>query len=231
MLLIGNNLESFLTLYINALTVVMLFSLYFLPFLLKHGKGVLNENVFFISKKLGVYFYAVGVFCGLAVIYWYGSSLVRISFLIHNLRRLLETRFLFKSATKMNLLHLVVGITFYPVVWGSLIVPASVDTILKTLAIILFWVAFYFQFAIHLSMSRNKDKSHLPKYWMFRYFACPNFTMEILLYLSLHIILWTPTLLSILIFVFLNQTISALDRLQYYKTKPNPPKYALLPYL
>ena len=225
------DLNFLLIFYVNLLTVVMLFSSKFMPILLKHGKGIQSQNIFYISKNLFVYFYAVGVVCGLAVIFLKGSSLIRISFLLHNLRRLLETRLLFKSSTSMNLLHLVVGLTFYPVVWGSLITPASIDTISKTLAILLFWIAFYFQFAVHLSMSRNKVKSRLPNYWMFKYFACPNFTMEILLYFALAVILENAVSFYILLFVVLNQTISALDRKTQYLTTPCPPRFAILPYL
>jgi hypothetical protein len=87
-------------------------------------------------------------------------------------------------------------------------------------------MAQYGQFQCHFAMSRNTNREKLPAFWMFRYVVCPNFTLECMLYLSLFVYLQSLISFEALVFVIINQMISAIDRQRVYKGGQIP-KFAI----
>ena len=216
--LLGFPLE---TVYVLAGLVAMLLLTYS-PFsqLLKHGRSVkaANKDIFYVSKNNFKYFYMIGVVCGLITILMSKTDNLAILFMIHLLRRYFETVHLFQSGTKMHILHLFIGITYYPIVWLVLSNPAPIDWSLSLPLSVAFLALNYLQFECHLALSRNADKSKLPSSTRLLFYrvACPNFLCEVLLYLV--VAMWMRTLVSVLLLVFVgaNQIISAVDRLDCY---------------
>jgi hypothetical protein len=191
-----------------------------------HGRQLpIQDSFFYISKQYFVWFYTIGCICG-ALTLCYQFNWISFQFLvIHLCRRLLETRFLQKTKSQMNLIHFLVGITFYPFVWMILAVETPQH---YTLPSLLLWISCYFQFQCHWAMAHNNQKTLLPKYWLFSVFVCPNYTCEILVYVALWLSLQSSQSLLLLIFVSLNQIISGLDRKGYYPSLQIP---AVLPML
>ena len=130
---------------------------------------------------------------------------------------------MFQSKSRMNWIHFMIGLTFYPIVWAFLFASKQVviqDQVTLLIAISSFNLLQFFQFQCHLAMSRNKNKAKLPDYWMFQYVVCPNFAIECFLYIVLASFYQSITAFLMCIFVFINQIMSALDRKSCY-SKPS----------
>lgn len=200
--------------------------------LIHHGRGLKGKILpqyewLFLSKNYFASFYIVGLASGLYVNWTYGMNSVKAAFLLHMVRRLFETVILFKSSTKMNLLHLLIGICFYPSVWVLLANTNTDLTIYGLLPLLGFFRSFFLQWQCHLAMSRNKDKKRLPDFVLFQYYICPNMTMECGMYFFLHLMVLKDWSMLLLLFVLFNQTITAVDRKGIYK---NEPTHAIFPF-
>ncbi|KAI8899918.1 hypothetical protein BC833DRAFT_618952 [Globomyces pollinis-pini] len=182
--------------------------------IMDHGRGT-KPTIFHVSKNNFVYFYVIGTLCGIYSIYQH-FTLLKFVFVIHLFRRFLENHILFQSNTVMHLSHLIVGMTFYPMVWILLELDDTTLTVTKTFWIFMFLITVIFQSMIHLTLSRNSCKKKLPMFWPFDYIICPNFTCEIVLYFIIMIMI--PSISTFILFVFVsgNQIISALQRKEQY---------------
>jgi hypothetical protein len=182
----------------------------------------------------------VGIALGCSSVYHY-FEWINLCFLLHLVRRLYETVYLFNSQTKMNVFHLLFGIVFYPLVWititpkwskdlDNFILPYregyhELDMEMKTsnlriiITVLVLNAAAYYQHKTHLIMARNRTKNKLPKEWMFELVVCPNFTFELLIYAGLLIAKTTLSCALLFAVVCLNQTISSLQRRRFYNTK------------
>jgi hypothetical protein len=225
------DVESWTVVYFGSGIALMLLS-FFIPeiaVLQQHGRILtIQSSWFHLSKNHFVWFYLIGCVCGIASLS-NGFQIYQFCFVcFHLFRRLLETRFLLKSQSLMNWIHFLVGISFYPFVWVILDIDSKADIGQNIWSITILLSACYFQLQTHLQLARNRDRKQLPKYWLFHSFICPNFTFEIVIYLSLVIEL--QSLKSVLLFTFvcLNQIISAVDRKKCY---PKAKKWAILPFL
>ena len=201
-----------------------------LAVLLQHGRSVsTTSSSFYVSKNQFKWFYLVGILFGIHSISKQPSILC-ILFFGHVTRRYFETVYLFNSQTKMHVLHLIVGMSFYPIVWRILLQGQStaISSAMKTMLSSAFLGLNYVQFQCHSLMSANKIKSKLPDHWLFKRLVCPNFLCEILLYLV--VALWTRTISStlLLLFVACNQIISAVDRKSWYP-ETDVPIWAIIP--
>ena len=217
----------------TTLGIVAMLILLYSPFedILKHGRSVPRTNsIWYLSKNNFKYFYLVGVLCGIYTIIKVDLNMLRMVFLGHLIRRYFESAYLFHSSTQMHALHLSIGYSYYPIVWLVLSNPISKEA--NNFSLTLAFLALnYLQFKSHLAMSRNTDKSKLPASWLFYSIICPNFLCEVLLYVVVAVWIRNPSATLLVVFVGMNQVISALDRLKCY------PKYAklgwkaIIPYL
>ena len=194
----------------------------------------LLNSPFYLSKSYFWSFYVVAVGAGLLVVSqipWVNP--IAICYLIHCIRRFLETVILFKSKSKMNLIHLGMGLTFYPAIWviiyndGKFKASVNKSPFVWMISLFCFMMAQYGQYQCHLAMSRNRNRQILPAFWMFRLVVCPNFALECLLYLSLFGCLQSMISFEALVFVVINQTMSAVDRQGSYKGTGGIPRYAI----
>ena len=180
---------------------------------------------FYISKNYFILFYMNSALIGLTLL----RDWVHFVYFGHALRRLFES-LLMPSKTCMNLLHFLVGMTFYPAVWILLARIERVET--QPVMVILMQVAMILQCFCHLQMARNKDRTRLPPFLpILNLVICPNYFLEIIIYVFLAIILKTWAGLFMALFVAGNQIISAIERKQYYQKNEISPKYAIIPYL
>lgn len=195
----------------------------------------LLNSPFYLSKSYFWSFYAVAVGAGLLVVSRIPLDPIAICYLIHCIRRFLETVILFKSKSKMNLIHLGMGLTFYPAIWVIIYNDSKFkDSInkspfvwIKMISLLCFMMVQYGQYQCHLAMSRNLNRQILPAFWMFRLVVCPNFGLECLIYLSLFGCLQSLISFEALVFVVINQTMSAVDRQGSYKGARWIPRYAI----
>ncbi|KAJ3348182.1 hypothetical protein HDU91_006625, partial [Kappamyces sp. JEL0680] len=83
-----------------------------------HGRGLVRDKscagFFYLSKNYFVLFYVLAFALGAAAMWLLPFSILRAVFFIHIVRRLLETRYLFRSTSMMNLIHFAIGLSFYP---------------------------------------------------------------------------------------------------------------------
>lgn len=225
--LLVSNLPLVADVYLIAGIVAMAACHLFSPlgYLLTHGRTLPStDSIFYISKRNFLIFYLVGFVVGLATSKSW--SFMTIGFLCHIGRRACETAFVFReSASRMHVLHFIVGALFYPVVW-VLMYDATPSSSYPPYA--LFVSAMFLQFQCHLALARNPDREQLPEFWMFDFVLCPNFSCELAIYASLLWMVPTARFFLLFAFVFINQTSSAVDRLSYY---PKAKLKAILPLL
>ncbi|VDK77930.1 unnamed protein product [Litomosoides sigmodontis] len=171
----------------------------------------------------------------------YNGNLILISlglslYLIHVLRRLYECLYVsIFSDSNMNILHFLLGITFYPFCVCSqlssfmLDKKAEVNVLSVSLymalivAIITVQVKQHHCFALlaqlRLRNGLNANNVHaMPHGGLFEYCLSPHYFLEIIIYLLLALIyqLSTPMLLCFL-FVTVNQTVAALLNQSWYR--------------
>jgi len=149
----------------------------------------------------------------------------------HLIRRLWECYYCtIYGNSLMNISGILCGLVHYflaplCIIYGNMNNnKSSYDSLWKSLSIIIFFVANYFQFESHLILYRLKvkySKSYMvPTGSLFKYICCPHYLMEIFIYLSF----WmnSPCSLSLIclqIWVISNLSVVANQNLKYYKEK------------
>ncbi len=192
----------------------------------KHGRTLTNRpSPWLISKNYFEWFYLIGIMIAPLVIIQKQTLIVYLFTIVHLLRRFYETKVMFKSTTKMHIIHALVGISFYPVVWFIIYQSEIAFSLVSCTG---FAACCLGQHFIHKLLSSNKEKNKLPNHWIFRIFICPNYTLEVLIYVFLHLSLNSWNSLLLLVFVLVNQTISALDRKSFYSSSNS---WAIFPYI
>lgn len=214
-------------------SAMVFISLPFFPVLnelLKHGKSARTAKIpawLFISKNNFKYFYIIGILCGLYSLALQ-FNLLKIAFIVHLFRRYYETAYYFNSKTTMNLLQALFGIVFYPLVWCVISININQFTFSTIISTVLLSVAGYLQFLTHYEMSLNKNKDILPDKWMFKIVICPNFMLELVIYLALFVGIQTWPVFVLFLNVLFNQIASAVDRKKSY---PRVKIMAIIPFV
>jgi hypothetical protein len=120
----------------------------------------------------------------------------------------------------MHIFQYLVGITFYPLLWFAINnspIQIAVVTLISIFCLNTFAIL---QLICHVKLAQNnRTPGKLPDSVFFKYLVCPNYTCEVLIYLSLAIGKGGFLLNLIFLFVLLNQTLSAVDKKEYYKLK------------
>ena len=197
----------------------------FLSSLVRHGRGYKVEeskgrDVFRVSKSLFWHFYLVSTGIGLWLLTSSSSSsssasdkMVKVLFLLHSLRRLYENLAWFRYTTSMHLIHYLVGLSFYPIVWLMIVSSSTTSGTFKwALGILCFLLSSLLQSIHHFKLSR-KIHPNL-SYMGIKLLACPHYALEICIYASMNLLILSASLPSILcfLFVFINLYISASQR-------------------
>lgn len=188
--------------------------------LVAHGKTVpikARNSLVLVPKRLFSLFYFMGIIFAVASL-----ALVRMRewlLLGHLIRRLVETCIWpYSPASKMHLLHAIVGLSFYPILIISFALSSDGPDLKgssSVLLILFFLGASIWQLVTHRALyhlrSQHFGHSSLVRHSrLFRHILCPHYTAEIILYLclagmsSLH-----PLLLLACLFVSANLAISA----------------------
>jgi len=182
----------------------------------------------FIPKSYFLHFYLIGLLINLILFIFHLSFfLLFIIFILHLLRRLYECLYIHKYNSKINFLHYFFGLIHYPCVGLTIIIdykyPYTNINIFKYLfALILFFNASYIQYNVHLTLAkliRNQNETYpIPNgYWLFNYFSSPNYIAEIFIYISFLIASHrTSAMASLIVWVFVNQSLSALLNHRWY---------------
>lgn len=176
---------------------------------------------------------------------------------VQGIRRFLESLADAKaSASKMFLAHWLLGLTFY-VVMGIAIwidgaeallsaklpfhsVALAAPSLRTLLSLFLFMLASGAQHECHAYLG-SLPKYTLPVHPAFQYLICPHYTAECFIYLSLTFLaapdgsLFNPTILTALIFVSVNLSVTASTTRAWYAKKFGEEKVAgrwkMLPYV
>jgi hypothetical protein len=195
----------------------------------KHGRILeIQQSPWLISKNYFAGFYFLGITIAPLVLVYEQEPIVYLFFSVHLSRRFYETIVLFHSTTKMHMIHALVGFSFYPIVWYIIFRSEIIFSLISCGG---FLISCWGQYLSHKILSKNKDKKRLPNHWAFRIFICPNYTMEVLIYFFLHLSLYNWNSFLLLLFVFLNQAISAIDKKLYYQNTTDLNAWAIFPYL
>ncbi|RKP17608.1 hypothetical protein ROZALSC1DRAFT_16189 [Rozella allomycis CSF55] len=209
---------------------------YFSPFnrlksLLLHGNtliksGQCNLGVFYIKKKNFSHFYLLAVILGCYKMYYNETASIELPFvfLLHLIRRLYETVFIFKyrSYSKMHIMHYLAGHFYYFSVWEIV----SRISLLSTVTCIVLVILQCFQFYLHVILASNTNHETLPHQFPYDILICPHYFVEVVMYIVICYCAGSKSAILMAIFTTLNLTISA----SYLKTsyeKVGIKKYAI----
>jgi hypothetical protein len=193
-----------------------------------------------IPKSYFVHFYIIGILINFILFLNHLSSFfLFIIFLFYLSRRLYESLYIYKSKvhTKINFLHYLFGLIYYPCVGLTILIDkkysyTNISLIKYFLALILFFNANYIQHHVHLTLAKNNSYPILNDYWIFNYFSSPNSITEIFIYMSFLIASHrTSAMTSLCVWVFLNQSLSALLNQRWYGRYYPSNRYALIPFI
>lgn len=202
-----------------------------------------------LPKSYFLHFYILALLINLPLFIIFRSAiLLSTLFLCHILRRLYECFYVhrFGPNSTMSIIHYLVGLFHYPMVGLTILVDYEYSDyqpsfIIICLSLFLFFNASYVQYRVHLTLAnirRNTNENYpIPHgYWPFKYFSSPNYIAEIVLYISFWLISHhTSSFLSLLIWVLVNQSLSALFAHQWYRqhygNEYPSNRYALIPFL
>jgi hypothetical protein len=169
----------------------------------------------------------IGAILGIFVMLYLPFNYMNLIFLVHLLRRWYETIFWFNSRAGMHLLHYLVGLTFYPVVWLTLAGNESCNANPSSIYLWFFIAAMLGQSWCHFLLSRNLKRDELPRVWPFTIVVCPNFGLEVFLYFTLAMHAGCKITWLQFFFVFLNQAVSASQRQRHYRSS----LFAMIPFI
>lgn len=151
--------------------------------------NIFNLNV---SKKRFSNFYFLGIFVTIYCLYTKYPHYMRLSmFLIHNIRRYMEEKYLCVHNTKysrMGLFVFVYGLSYYVMMPISIAVIPDFHNETAVYQILFFLFFSFFQFNSHLILAEIKKKSldyAIPFGGLFRFVSCPHYLCEIGIYFSL----------------------------------------------
>ncbi len=202
-----------------------------------------------IPKSYFLHFYIIALLINLILFIFHLSSfLLFLLFLLHISRRVYECIYIhkFNRNTKMNFLHYFFGLIHYPCVGLTIIIDYKYSytnlTIFKYFfALILFFNSSYIQYNVHLTLAKlNRSQNEIypiPNgYWIFNYFSCPNYIAEIFIYIAFFIASHrTSAMASLIVWVFINQALSALLNhrwyCRHYKDLYPAKRCALIPFI
>eukprot|EP00045_Choanoeca_perplexa_P000534 m.14892 g.14892 ORF g.14892 m.14892 type:complete len:253 (-) comp10369_c0_seq1:84-842(-) len=192
-----------------------------------------------VPKRYFWHFYTIGlVWCWLC----YSNLTLSQSALIVQLSRRLGECWLVEtpSNSTMSLIHYVVGVTYYPMVTLSLL-QAAKDTspaaFMTVGGLLLFIVMSGWQHACHrylasLRASTPSKRYPLPQQYGFQALACPHYTAEVGVYVSLWLLSGChPSLALCVVFTTANLASGALKTLHWYQAHyPScTMRYSILP--
>jgi hypothetical protein len=202
-----------------------------------------------IPKSYFLHFYLLGLLINISlVIFSRSASFLFIIFICHMFRRLYECLYIhqFGSNSTMSFIHYLIGLIHYPFVGLTILIDSKYSDQYHSLfnygfALLLFLTASYIQYQVHLTLGKTQrtEKEHYPipnGYWAFEYFSCPNYIAEIFLYISFLLISHrTSSFMSLVIWVIVNQCLSALLTQRWYhqhygQTYPSK-RCALIPFI
>ncbi|CAF2399984.1 unnamed protein product [Rotaria sp. Silwood2] len=190
-----------------------------------HNKLINQGN---IPKSYYIHFYIIGFIINFILFLSHLSYfLLFILFILHIIRRLYECIYINKYRSKINFVYYFYGLIHYPCVGLTIIIdykyPYTNINIQKYFfGLIIFFYASYVQYNIHITyikMKRLQNELYpIPYgYWIFNYFSCPNYIAEIFIYSSFFIASHrTSAMASLFIWIFVNQSLSALLNHQWY---------------
>jgi hypothetical protein len=217
-----------------------------LQYLCLHGRLTNRSG---ISKSYFLHFYIVGLLINLVLFVLHlPSFLLFLLFLLHISRRLYECLHVhdYASETKVGYLYYFLRLVHYPCVGVTIIVDYKYSYAHLTLsryflALILFFNASYIQYNVHSTLAKRtrskQDAAPLSNgHWLFNYFSSPNYLAEALIYVAFYIASCrTSAMASLLVWVFVNQSLSALLNhrwyCQHYLNVYSTKRYALIPFL
>lgn len=206
------------------LTGLLCFALYFIfPGIFKdlalHGKTLNDSQKWHVSKRYFTSFYALGVVMALALFRLEkGQELL---LLAHLLRRLGESiLWPYSSRSLMHPIHLLVGLSYYPILVLSFIQTATQFTT-HTWQVCFFILLNVLQAFLHWRLWRaGQAKDYLPLSdleWPFRYTLSPHYYVEMFIYLLFaQMSGWTLLLTLNLVFVMANLLITVLNTREWY---------------
>ena len=153
---------------------------------------------------------------------------------IHSFRRLLESLFITKfTPRRMHIINFMAGLAFYFLVPVSLMLTNRPSSC--TLVVFACIILNILQFYVHFTLSRLV-KYTIPQGIMFKYSTSPHYLIEILLYLMYFVL--SPSLYSLLAFVFALMNLVHMSRMSYrwytekfgdeFVSLKRPPLFSLL---
>jgi 3-oxo-5-alpha-steroid 4-dehydrogenase 3 len=183
-----------------------------------------------VPKSYFLHFYIIGLLINIPLFLIFRSSIcLFMIFISHMFRRLYECIYIHKfgQQSTMSFIHYLVGLIHYPSVGLTIIIDSKygheqMSLLNYCLALILFIHASYIQYQVHLTLAKNHrtDKENYPipnGYWPFEYFSCPNYIAEIFIYISFLLLSHrTSCFMSLIIWVIVNQSLSALLTHRWY---------------
>lgn len=201
----------------------------------------------FIPKSYFLHFYLIGLVINLILFLFHLSFfLLFILFILHLFRRLYECLYIQKYTSNINFFSYLFGLIQYPCIGLTIIIDykysyTNINILKYFFALILFFNASYIQYNIHLTLANLKRYENeiypIPNgYWLFNYLTSPNYIAEIFIYISFFIASHrTSAMASLIIWVFVNQTLSALLNhrwyRRYYKQLYPTKRCALIPFI
>jgi len=200
-----------------------------------------------IPKSYFLHFYLISLLINLILLIFHLSCFfLFILFILHLSRRLYECIYIHKFHSKINFFYYFFGLIYYPCVGLTIIIDykysyTNIQFLKYIFALILFFNASYIQYNVHLTLAnmiRYQNEIYpIPNgYWIFNYFSSPNNITEIFIYISFLIASHrTSAMTSLIVWVFLNQSLSALLNhrwySKYYKELYPSKRCVLIPFI
>ena len=188
-----------------------------------------------ISKWYFLHIYLLGLVINFFLFFSHLSYfLLFILFLLHLIRRLYECLYVHQFTGNVNLLYYLIGLIHYPCVGLTIITDYNyssnkIHLSKYFLALILFFLASYIQYHVHLTLAKFIRNEQPTGYWL----SSPNSIAEIFIYLSFLLASHrTSAMTALMVWVFVNQSFSTLLNHRWYYRDFYPLKRsALIPFI
>jgi hypothetical protein len=203
-----------------------------------------------VPKRYFLHFYIVGLVINLPLFIIYRTSIILFSIVIlHICQRLYECLFVHctNERSTMSFIHYLLGILHYALLGINILVDQTYEHAQYSLTLVcsvlfIYFYASYIQYCVHVTLARNRRQTQdnrypMPHgYWLFKYISCPNYLAEIIIYIAFFTISHRSlSILSLTVWVIVNQTLSALLMHRWYRqnygSNYSSNIRALIPYL
>lgn len=226
------NHEALISAYYLLGSIVIALCTQYAATFIKHGK-TLEEFSLHVRKRWFLSFYCCAYVLALVLVHRRANPRL-IYFSIHIYRRLIESIFImpYDSKSKMHLLHLLMGLSFYIVTTYNFFLQAVFPT--SNLWATGFIILNILQLISHAELGKLRKNWHehvpIPRRGIFKYLLCPHYLFELLLY-SLFCLPFSSTSMRLnFLFVATNLFSSSHDTIQWHrKNFGKDDRYAIIP--